>query len=390
MDSMKSNNYNMQGYAYMDSPETSAFNNTYEYYEDNSRQQYTSNEQQSLDISQPGYSNATGYNYRIENKHYDDNSSIGNSCGDVLEAAMTISQLSNTANNVSTFNIHEKSTTECTVKPPYSYIALITMALENSAQRKCTLRGICDFIESKFPYYRQNSKWHSTIRHNLTLNDCFKKAGRRLGDKGCQWTLDPEYEDMFKHGSLQRRKFRLKAGRVDKYNRNKKYKKLKQVDLIKIRTPKRTVPDQIKTPIQRERSLSTDSGYSSCDTHNSSLQQQSTTDIGDCVKYELSPYALDNIPALDSSDFEWSSFSSVLQYELNTPSISDSESCAKLEQCMKQETNLQEETSSLFITASLKNIMSYSCDKPAYLDIPDLYGEFSSESINNGFNNGYY
>ena len=340
-----------------------------------------------------GNNTTPGYTHEMAHGYYDKSpTNMGCSGGDVLKAAMTISQLSSTANNVCTFEIHEKSTTESTVKPPYSYIALITMALENSAQRKCTLRGICDFIEAKFPYYRQNSKWHSTIRHNLTLNDCFKKAGRRLGDKGCQWTLDPEYEDMFKHGSLQRRKFRLKAGRVDKYNRNKKSKKLKQVDSTKTSTPKRTVGPsvailyQIENPIQRESSVSMDSGYRSCDNNNSSFQQST---IVDCVNYELSPCAFDNIPALDSSDFDWSSFSSFLQYELNTP-FSDSESCAKWEPCMKQEQTVQEETSSSFITQSLKNIMSYSSDEPTYLDIPDLCGELSSESIHNGFNTGYY
>lgn len=347
--------------------------------------------------SQVTYNNVTGNNYKIENEHYD-KPSVEYSCGDVIEAAMTISQLSNTADNVSSVQINNQSVTYSTIKPPYSYIALIAMALDNSPQRKCTLREICDFIEARFPYYRNNSKWHSTIRHNLTLNDCFKKAGRRLGDKGCQWTLDPEYEDMFKHGSLQRRKFRLKEGRVDKYNRNKKSKKQKQVNTTKMSTPTRTaessVPsqDHMGTPIQEDtsnNSKSIDSGYISCDHINSPLQLPT---IYNCISYELSPSALHNIPALDSSDFDWSSFGSFLQYELNIPSLTDTdkESCTKWEPCMKQQPNLQEETSFSYITQSLKNITSYSCDEPACLDIPDLCGELSSETIHVGFNSNYY
>uniref|UniRef100_A0A8C8JKH8 Fork-head domain-containing protein n=1 Tax=Oncorhynchus tshawytscha TaxID=74940 RepID=A0A8C8JKH8_ONCTS len=93
-------------------------------------------------------------------------------------------------------------------KPPYSYIALIVMAIQSSPTKRLTLAEIYQFLQARFPFFRGSYQgWKNSVRHNLSLNECFIKLPKGLGrpGKGHYWTIDPGSEFMFEEGSFRRR-----------------------------------------------------------------------------------------------------------------------------------------------------------------------------------------
>ncbi|XP_061845373.1 hepatocyte nuclear factor 3-beta isoform X1 [Colius striatus] len=99
-------------------------------------------------------------------------------------------------------------------KPPYSYISLITMAIQQSPNKMLTLSEIYQWIMDLFPFYRQNQqRWQNSIRHSLSFNDCFLKVPRSPDKpgKGSFWTLHPDSGNMFENGCYLRRQKRFKC-----------------------------------------------------------------------------------------------------------------------------------------------------------------------------------
>ncbi|XP_074507543.1 forkhead box protein Q1-like [Sebastes fasciatus] len=98
-------------------------------------------------------------------------------------------------------------------KPPFSYIALIAMSIRDSTSGRLTLAEINDYLMKRFPFFRGSyTGWRNSVRHNLSLNDCFLKVLRdpsRPWGKDNYWMLNPQSEYTFADGVFRRRRKRI-------------------------------------------------------------------------------------------------------------------------------------------------------------------------------------
>ncbi|KAI6211632.1 Fork-head domain-containing protein [Aphelenchoides besseyi] len=98
-------------------------------------------------------------------------------------------------------------------KPPFSYIWLTYMAIQDSEEKMLPLTEIYKYIMNRFPFYQQNTqRWQNSLRHNLSFNDCFVKVPRQADrpGKGSLWAIHPDALRMFENGSCLRRQKRFK------------------------------------------------------------------------------------------------------------------------------------------------------------------------------------
>ena len=122
-------------------------------------------------------------------------------------------------------------------RPPHSYIALISMAILSKPERKILLNEIYDWVIQNFPYYqyRTDKSWRNSIRHNLSLNECFIKVGKAGNGRGYYWSIHGANMVDFKKGDFRRRQARLRAkhDKSSKNSENSKSKKNQQnIELI--------------------------------------------------------------------------------------------------------------------------------------------------------------
>ncbi|CAH8613025.1 unnamed protein product [Schistosoma bovis] len=105
--------------------------------------------------------------------------------------------------------------TEDEPKPNFSYIGLIAKAILSTQERRMILSEIYQWILLRYPYFSTRGPgWRNSIRHNLSLNDCFIKVGRAANGKGHYWGIHPANLKDFLSGDFRRRRAQRKVRRA--------------------------------------------------------------------------------------------------------------------------------------------------------------------------------
>ncbi|TFK17478.1 hypothetical protein FA15DRAFT_761043 [Coprinopsis marcescibilis] len=101
-------------------------------------------------------------------------------------------------------------------RPPHPYPILIRLAIQGSNNKRLTLKGIYEAVEARFEYYKNDPKgaWKGSIRHNLSLNKCFRNVNRPLTEpgKGNYWEIDHSQGEGYKR-DRKRKARKNKSGR---------------------------------------------------------------------------------------------------------------------------------------------------------------------------------
>lgn len=103
-------------------------------------------------------------------------------------------------------------------KIPMTFKAIISLAILSSPIKKATLGEIYQFIEDAFTdFTKSRAGWKNTVRHNLSIHECFVKGELAPPGKSCYWQIHKKYAESFGRGDFSRRNVKVNKGkRVDR------------------------------------------------------------------------------------------------------------------------------------------------------------------------------
>lgn len=122
--------------------------------------------------------------------------------------------LTSTDNMMRSDNLSSEGT-QLLSKPSLTYIALIAKVILSSPSQKLNLASIYSAMEEQFPHLRTRGPgWRNSVRHNLSVNDCFVKVSRCEDSRGHYWGVHQAHLRDFQQGNFRRyRKARGKRKR---------------------------------------------------------------------------------------------------------------------------------------------------------------------------------
>ena len=99
------------------------------------------------------------------------------------------------------------------IRPNDSYFVMIGKAIVSSPTGRLALNEIYNYIKKNYPYFKRVNPtgWKNSVRHNLSLHECFIKVGKCEECKGHYWGVHPANIQDFARGDFRRRKAKAKA-----------------------------------------------------------------------------------------------------------------------------------------------------------------------------------
>ena len=266
--------------------------------------------------------------------------------------SIAASTTSSSSTNFSSPTEREEFRTNCLVKPPYSYSQLIILSMKESRHAKMTLQMIYDWIIENFSYFKKaDPAWQITfknsIRHNLSLNKCFKKIARQKDEpgKGGFWTLDPEFEKQLNESSSGSSAVLMRASSVNDPNDSCNAEAAPKAGGLFIFKRRRNTTNKKTTIKEANKAKSDDKNAtkeitenftSNCDENNNDIKNKNTFALQKCMSTGQDLKGKDNVEPSSSSS------PSVSEAALNNKKLKTSNSCSSLIQFSQQQQQQQQ------------------------------------------------